>query len=604
MSDQTIDIDIAINTSKSANSVNELKKSLKDLRNLTAGVEEGSEQFIKLSKAAGQAKDKISDLNQAISSQSGAPIENVAGSVSLLSGNLKNLNFTDATNNLKLLSSNVKGLDFKGLTEGVKGFGSTMVSLGKSLLANPLFLIAGVIVGIGAVLFALKDKVEIIGKAFKFFGDILDKITDSIGLTNVAVTKSVDDMVKKNDELTTSLKKNADNEAAIAQARGDSAKSIRDIHKKTNDDIIKSNDETINKLSANQKYLTDKQKEALDKAKKDKEDAIQANKVIEAQDYKESQDALNDDIKKKEEARKKAIEKYKSEEESLKETIKGIKRDLYANTLTEQQKEIYLVEQKYLDLENKARGHKDRLKEIEILKNQELEAVKLKQAEADKLRRQDNYKDQDDENRNFFDKQDAAFKKKKDDKIALAEKEAQQRIEIANLTADALGSIANLFFNANEKDRKKALINNRNAALIQLGIDTGRSIASLTAASAGNPANAVTAGGAGAIQYAAGLIQILGAIAKAKQIIQSSNTQINSLGGGSSFSDNKRATSTGAIGQNPSQQPTFVSPELQKIGSSNKIGQSQTEPIRAYVVSGDISQAQRKNEILERRATF
>lgn len=59
------------------------------------------------------------------------------------------------------------------------------------------------------------------------------------------------------------------------------------------------------------------------------------------------------------------------------------------------------------------------------------------------------------------------------------------------------------------------------AALTQVAIDTGKAISALTAASQANPANAVTFGAAGALQFAAGIIQILANIAKARQIIKS-----------------------------------------------------------------------------------
>ncbi len=57
------------------------------------------------------------------------------------------------------------------------------------------------------------------------------------------------------------------------------------------------------------------------------------------------------------------------------------------------------------------------------------------------------------------------------------------------------------------------------AALFQIGVDTAKAISSLTANSSANPANAVTFGGAGAIQFATGIAQILANIARAKQII-------------------------------------------------------------------------------------
>jgi len=68
--------------------------------------------------------------------------------------------------------------------------------------------------------------------------------------------------------------------------------------------------------------------------------------------------------------------------------------------------------------------------------------------------------------------------------------------------------------------------------LVQIGIDTGKAISALVAASNANPANAVTAGTAGVAQFAAGIIQIATNIAKAKQILTSGGSPSSSGGGG------------------------------------------------------------------------
>lgn len=72
-----------------------------------------------------------------------------------------------------------------------------------------------------------------------------------------------------------------------------------------------------------------------------------------------------------------------------------------------------------------------------------------------------------------------------------------------------------------EKDRKlqegarKAFQIQRAIALAQIAVDTAKAISSLTAASTGNPFNAVTYGAAGAAQFAAGMIQIAANMAQA-----------------------------------------------------------------------------------------
>ena len=59
------------------------------------------------------------------------------------------------------------------------------------------------------------------------------------------------------------------------------------------------------------------------------------------------------------------------------------------------------------------------------------------------------------------------------------------------------------------------------AALGQIAIDTAKAISALTAVSEANPSNALTFGASGILQYATGIVRILGNMAQAKSIIGS-----------------------------------------------------------------------------------
>lgn len=85
--------------------------------------------------------------------------------------------------------------------------------------------------------------------------------------------------------------------------------------------------------------------------------------------------------------------------------------------------------------------------------------------------------------------------------------------EAAKLRAsvDVLGALAGVMKEGS--DLQKTF------ALASIGVDTAEAIASLTAASEGNPANAFTFGAAGVAQFAAGLVRILANIAAAKDLI-------------------------------------------------------------------------------------
>lgn len=93
-------------------------------------------------------------------------------------------------------------------------------------------------------------------------------------------------------------------------------------------------------------------------------------------------------------------------------------------------------------------------------------------------------------------------------KAQVAQVSAGQEIQAAASVATALSGI---FEEGSEMQRLFALIG--------IGTDTAEAISALTAASEGNPANAFTFGGAGALQFAAGLARIFGNIALAKRYL-------------------------------------------------------------------------------------
>lgn len=123
-------------------------------------------------------------------------------------------------------------------------------------------------------------------------------------------------------------------------------------------------------------------------------------------------------------------------------------------------------------------------------------------------------------------------------KIESAQKERDARLQLAGDIATGLQTVGSAFI----KDQKKLEKFNKGMALVQIGIDTGKAISSLVAASQSNPLNAVTAGGAGIAQFATGIIQIATNIAKAKQILTSGGNASGGGGGGGGESGNGSAS--------------------------------------------------------------
>lgn len=188
-------------------SLAEIRQEMKAIRDEMASATD-KERWTELAGELGSLKNEMKDLNdQAAIFATGSDFEKVNNSVKTLGKGIGSLDFGKAKDGAAALDATIKGLSpetistaFKDLTGIVKSLGSTFLTLGKQLLMNPLFLLAAVIVGLVVVIVKLLDKIgvlkiitEAIGKVFKFFGDIIDsvveslkRLTDWLGWTNNA----------------------------------------------------------------------------------------------------------------------------------------------------------------------------------------------------------------------------------------------------------------------------------------------------------------------------------------------------------------------------------------------------------------------------------
>ena len=172
-----------------------------------------------------------------------------------------------------------------------------------------------------------------------------------------------------------------------------------------------------------------------------------------------------------------------------------------------------------------------------------------------------------------------ALKEKTDaEAIVQAGKIATQKADIEKALGDAILNFASSLSNALGEESKSALLIQKTVALAQIGIDTAKAISSLTAVSSANPANAVTFGGAGAIQYATGLLAIGSNLAQAYSLLKQPAPTLGGGGGGASA---------------PAPTTTQTAPDLgfqgQSAGSENFGAQT---IIKAFVMESDITNSQ------------
>lgn len=164
------------------------------------------------------------------------------------------------------------------------------------------------------------------------------------------------------------------------------------------------------------------------------------------------------------------------------------------------------------------------------------------------------------------------------DKQEQADKDsAKLKLDTQKALNDGISNLADSLSTALGENSKAALVIQKAVALRTIAIDTAQAISALVKSSAQNKLNGVTAGGAGALQFATGILQIGANMAQAYSILKAPAPQIDNKDNGS--------------GPPPDTQQT--APDLGFDGRSAGTEQFGTQiPIRAYVTETDITTAQ------------
>ena len=178
--------------------------------------------------------------------------------------------------------------------------------------------------------------------------------------------------------------------------------------------------------------------------------------------------------------------------------------------------------------------------------------------------------------------------------VEKAKAERDAKITFASDIAEGITAIGGMFI----KDQKKLEKFNKASALVQIGIDTARAISALVAMSQANPANAVTAGGAGIAQFASGIVQIITNVAKAKALLSnpSSTPSPNTGGGGGNNSETSVSMATPAV------QMFGQGNNLNSQGGTKSANANQNMVVTAIVSESDITNTQNKISKLQKSA--
>jgi len=140
--------DVAKASEDSAKGFKSAKAELRALQNQMLEMDQSSEEFKKASQRASELKDNISDLAQELSANAGNAFEQVSNNVGLFGDRIMSLDFKGAGIALSGFGNALGQLNFKTIKEELGGLIKGIGDMGKALLANPIFLIAGTIAGV------------------------------------------------------------------------------------------------------------------------------------------------------------------------------------------------------------------------------------------------------------------------------------------------------------------------------------------------------------------------------------------------------------------------------------------------------------------------
>jgi hypothetical protein len=357
------------------------------------------------------------------------------------------------------------------------------------------------------------------------------------------------------DKLNTLKGQVLDNELAMKQAKENAAKDNAKTQKDVSQDLT-------NFLDAQEKdrqaRITDAQEKELqelankfdemsalaDKAGQDTTaitEQYQKDVIAVKQKYKDLE------LKKQEEANQKAKDLEKKQNEEFLAQIEALDEANYQAKLTEQERELGLIREKYLAMEEMAKGNADAEKTIAIAKGRELADVQKKYDDEEKNRRNE---------------------------------QINKYLDLAKGQFEALGNLAVLFGESSKKNQKKAFNVKKAADIAGATIDTYKAATAAYSSMASIPVVGPVLGGiAASIAVATGIMNVRKI---AMQKFEGGGSVSGGSGGGGSI------PTMGGGGGTPQ------APNFNVVGNNglNQLAQLQQQPTQAYVVSGEVSSAQ------------
>ena len=292
-----IRIDIELNGSQGEKTLADLKQELKELQkqldNTTRGSKEFNDTLKKISTVQGEINSvnkqldnlrpekRAESFNKAFGSMT-ATVQGLTGTMGLL-----------GMENDKLINVSIAlqgAMNFSNAIKDVGELKNAFQIFGKTLLANPIFLIASIIIGIGVAIYKLKDNIKILSIAFDALKIAIQavitffkKLGDALGLYDYQAelvvkrqTQNLENLKKAQESYT----KEMERQIQIRNAQGEETINLEKKKAAYTVQSLKLQIAAMEEIIKNTKKVKDEQRQQLDELKKALFDAETAYQVL------------------------------------------------------------------------------------------------------------------------------------------------------------------------------------------------------------------------------------------------------------------------------------------------------------------------------------
>lgn len=167
-----------------------IKTELRAVQDQMAGLDAGSQEFVKLSQKAGELRDRMNDVKEAVNSNAGPAISNFGNNLNIARGQLGELDLEGFSESLKRMGSNVASINFNMFKDGIKAAGSALVDIGASIVTNPIMLLGGVLAGLVIYWDDLTSAIFKANEAQKLNAEVIAEMNKAISGELVSLEKN------------------------------------------------------------------------------------------------------------------------------------------------------------------------------------------------------------------------------------------------------------------------------------------------------------------------------------------------------------------------------------------------------------------------------